>query len=118
MLVVVGVIEFGHGLNIRNQLSQAADYRARQILTNKGITDSALATSVRTAFSAAAVEPLTVTIGAETVNGVQFRTITLNYPFTPLISGIYNATINLSVARRTRWSSGLGRPPMTVRPGS
>lgn len=101
VLVVFGVIEFGRGLNIRNQLSQAADYGARQILTNKEITDSALATSVRAAFNAAAGGPLTVTVGAETVNGVQFRTITLSYPFTPLISGLYNGTMNLSVARRT-----------------
>lgn len=101
MLVVLGVIEFGRGLNMRNQLSQAADYGARQILTNKAITDSALETSVRSAFIAGSSGSLTVTIGTETVNGIQFRTITLGYPFTPLVSGLANGTINLSVARRT-----------------
>lgn len=101
MLVTWGVIEFGRGLNIRNQLSQAADYGARKILTDKLISDSALETTVRSAFSAAAGGGLTATIGAESVNGVQFRTITLSYPFTPLIPGLSSPQIYLRVARRT-----------------
>lgn len=101
VLVTLGVIEFGRGLNIRNQLSQAADYGARKILTDKQISDSALETTVRSAFSAADGGVLTVTIGAESVNGVQFRTITLSYPFTPLIPGLSSGQINLSLARRT-----------------
>ena len=101
VLVTLGVIEFGRGLNIRNQLSQAADYGARKILTDKQISDSGLETTVRSAFSASAVGLLTVTIGAESVNGVQFRTITLGYPFTPLIPGLSSGQINLSLTRRT-----------------
>lgn len=101
MLVAVGIIEFGRGLNVRNQLSQAADYGARQILTNKQVSDSTLETTVRSAFSAGAGDELTVTIGTEAVNGVQFRTITLSYTFIPLIPGLSSGTINLTLARRT-----------------
>lgn len=101
MLVSLGVIEFGRGLNVRNQLSQAADYGARQILTNSLVSDSALETTVRSAFNAGAGNALTVTIGAEAVNGAPYRTITLSYPFTPLIPGLSSGTINLTLARRT-----------------
>jgi hypothetical protein len=56
---------------------------------------------VRSAFTAGTPGMLTVTVGAETVNGVPFRTITLSYPFTPLIPQLSTGAINLSVARRT-----------------
>lgn len=101
MLVVLGTIEFGRGLNVRNQLSQAADYGARTILTNSQISDSALTTAVKSAFNAGAGTALTVVVNAETVDGVQFRTIALSYPFTPLIPGLASGTLNLNVARRT-----------------
>ena len=101
VLVSLGVIELGRGLNIRNQLSQAADYGARKILIDKQISDSALGNTVRSAFSAADGGGLTVTIGAESVNGVQFRTISLKYPFTPLIPGLFSGQIDLSLVRRT-----------------
>jgi Flp pilus assembly protein TadG len=101
MLVPLGAIELGRGLNIRNQLSQAADYGARKILTDSQISDSALETTVRSAFIASTGGALKVTIGVETVNALQFRSITLTYPFTPLIPGLTSGQITLSVARRT-----------------
>jgi Flp pilus assembly protein TadG len=51
VLVTLGVIEFGRGLNIRNQLSQAADFGARKILIDKLISDSALEAAVRSAHA-------------------------------------------------------------------
>ena len=39
--------------------------------------------------------------GAETVNGVQFRTITLGYPVTLLIPQLSSGVITLGVSRRT-----------------
>lgn len=99
VLVVLGVIEFGRGLNIRNQLSFVADFGARRILTDRQISDDALVSEMRAAFNAAAPDRLTITIGTETVNGVQFRTVTVSYPFTPLVPG--TEALNLSVVRRT-----------------
>lgn len=101
VLVTFGVIELGRGLNVRNQLSQAADYGARKILIDKQISDSALESEIRSAFAAAAPTLLKVTIGAETVDGIQFRTVTLSYPFTLLIPGVLSGAIDLRLARRT-----------------
>jgi Flp pilus assembly protein TadG len=116
LLVTLGVIEFGRALYVRNQLSQAADCGDRVSLTGGAaadhgcgarlvltlpVTDSEVQSAVRSAFTAGPANMLTVTIGAETVNGVHFRTIKLVYPFTPLIPQLSIGTINLSVDRRT-----------------
>jgi Flp pilus assembly protein TadG len=100
MLVTFGVIEFGRGLNIRNQLSLAADYGARKILIDTQISDGSIETEIRSAFAAPAPTLLQVTLGTETVDGLQFRTVTLSYPFTLLIPGVLNKAIDLRVARR------------------
>lgn len=97
----LGIVEFGRGLNIRNQLALAADKGARLILMNKSISDAALETSVRAALITGPGNLLTVTIGTETVGGASFRTITLVYPFVPSLAGIFDGTINLTVSRRT-----------------
>jgi len=101
VLVTFGVIELGRGLNVRNQLSQAADYGARKILIDKQISDGALESEIRSAFVVTAPTLLQVTIGTETVDGLQFRTVTLRYPFTLLIPGVLNRAIDLRLARRT-----------------
>jgi Flp pilus assembly protein TadG len=101
VLLTFGVIELGRGLNVRNQLSQAADFGARKILIDKQISDSALESDIRSAFTATAPTLLQVTIGTETVDGLQFRTVTLSYPITLLIPGISSGVIDLQLARRT-----------------
>lgn len=101
ILVTFGVIEFGRGLNVRNQLSLAADYGARTILIDKKISDSALVSEIRSAFAAAAPTLLQVTIGTETVDGLQFRTVTLSYPLTLLIPAFSTGLIDLRLIRRT-----------------
>jgi Flp pilus assembly protein TadG len=114
LLVTFGVIEFGRGLYVRNQLSQAADCGERLILTGAVgsgcgpprtltglVSDSELQSAVRSAFTAGTPGTLTVTVSTGPVNGLQFRTITLSYPFTPLIPQLASGVINLSVARRS-----------------
>ena len=102
MSAAFGVVEIGRALNVRNQLSQAADFGSRKVLTNKLIADSPLEAAVRSAFSAGSASALTVTLGSETVNGLQFRTIALSYAFTPLVKLSSNSTaLTLTVNRRT-----------------
>jgi Flp pilus assembly protein TadG len=100
MLVTFGVIEFGRGLNVRNQLSLAADYGARKILIDTQTSDGSIESEIRSAFAAPAPTLLQVTLGTETVDGLQFRTVTLSYPFTLLIPGVLSKAIDLRVARR------------------
>lgn len=72
-------------MNVRNRLSQAADFGSRKVLTNKLIADSPLEAALRSAFNAGSASTLTVTLGSETINGLQFHTIALSYAFTPLM---------------------------------
>jgi Flp pilus assembly protein TadG len=101
ILVCLGVIEFGRSLQVRNELSFAADFGARKILTDSTISDSDLENVVRSALIVADPDLMQVTIGTETVDGVQFRTIALAYPFTLLIPGLSSDSVTLALARRT-----------------
>jgi hypothetical protein len=100
ILVCLGVIELGRGLQLRNELSFAADFGARKILTDMTISNEALEEEVRAAFRRGEPERLEVSIGAETVDGVDFRTVALSYPFTLLLPGLAGDTIRLGLDRR------------------
>lgn len=100
ILVSLGVIEFGRGLQVRNELSFAADFGARKMLTNPTVSDSDIENEVRSALTVADPDLLQVTMGTEMVEGVQFRTIVLGYPFTLLIPGLSSDAITLALARR------------------
>ncbi|MDB5570844.1 MAG: TadE family protein [Hyphomicrobiales bacterium] len=101
ILTALGIFEFGRALNTRNQLSQAADYGARKLLTISGISNSAVETEIRSAFKAGPVANLTITFASESVNGAPFRVITMSYPFTLLIPGLVRNSLSLTVTRRT-----------------
>jgi TadE-like protein len=100
ILVSLGLIEFARGLHVRNEVSFAADFAARKILTNTGISNTALETEVRSHFEGPEPDLLQVTLGTETVEGVQFRTVALTYPFTLLIPDLISNSISLKVDRR------------------
>jgi Flp pilus assembly protein TadG len=100
ILVSVGVIEFGRGLLLRNELSFAADHGARKVLLDPTVEDSALQDAIRSALIQAQSELLVVTLGTETADGAQYRTIFLSYPLMLLIPGFSGETISLSLSRR------------------
>jgi Flp pilus assembly protein TadG len=99
IFVCLGVIEFGRGLHVRNEMSFAADFAARKILTDPLVSDSDLTKAVDDAFLGLKKELLEVSFGAETTNGVAFRTMLIQYPFSLLIPGLQDA-ITLTVSRR------------------
>jgi Flp pilus assembly protein TadG len=99
IIVCLGVIEFGRGLHVRNEMASAGDRAARMILTNPAVTDGALTVRVREAFISPKPELLAVTFGTETANGIAFRTMLIQYPFSLLIPGLSD-TITLTVSRR------------------
>ena len=96
----LGIIEFGRAMQVRNELSFAADFAARQVLTDDTVADSVVESKIREIFNAADPDLLEVTLGTETVDGVDFRTLSLTYPFTPFIPFVSGDTIGLGVERR------------------
>jgi Flp pilus assembly pilin Flp len=99
IFVCLGVIEFGRGLHVRNEMSFAADFAARRILTDPLVSNSDLTKAVDDAFLGPKKELLVVSFGNETVNGVAFRTMLIQYPFSLLIPGLQDA-MTLTVSRR------------------
>jgi Flp pilus assembly protein TadG len=95
----LGIVDFGRGLYVRNNLAFAADLGARRILVDPAIADTALHDVVRAGFQGAA-DLLQVESGSETISGIAFRTITVSFPLTLHVPGLTDSGITLKVARR------------------
>jgi Flp pilus assembly protein TadG len=98
--VMLGVVEFGRGLNVRNQLAQAADAGTRHLLVNSALPNADLEARLRAAFFAADPKDLSITLAEETVGDLKFRRIDMSYPFTPLVPNLLNSAITVSLSRR------------------
>jgi Flp pilus assembly protein TadG len=96
----LGVIEFGRGLYMKNEMSYAADRAARKILTNAAVTDDEVETVMRDAITFGVSANLQITFGTETVDGISFRSLLIRYPVTLLIPGLRNGSFMLTVDRR------------------
>ena len=100
MALMLGLIEVGRGLYLRNALAQAVDVGARNALVHADMTDTALEDQVRAAFTGTQPDLLQVTIGTETVDGIAFRTVALSYPLTLFVPGLAGNSISLGMTRR------------------
>ena len=98
--LLIAIVDFGRTLYVKNQLSFLADQAARSVLVNPSITDTALETALRDDFTSGDVQDLTVTITAETIAGVDFKVISIDYPITLFIPNLASSTLDLNVTRR------------------
>ena len=106
IVLFLGIIEFGRGLYLRNEMSYAMDLGARKILTNPTIADAQVETVIRNATSFGTSASLLITFGTKTVNGLPFRTILETYPVTLLIPGLTAASFTLKIDRIVPLGSG------------
>lgn len=106
LLVCIGTVEFGRAFFVRSDLAHAADVAARKVLIGQISADAALSeaaeqleNAVLEAFDG---DPflLQVSVGAETIDGVQYRTLSIRYPLTLFIPGLTDSPLALSVFRR------------------
>ena len=97
ILVCVGMIEFGRGLYIYNQIAYAADKGARVILINNTAADTDVEIAIRDAFGAGNSELIEITPG---VVGTEFRTIEIIYSFNLLIPSLGGDSISLRLNRQ------------------
>lgn len=98
--LVIGLIEFGRILYIKNQLSYAADIASRTIMINTAVTEAAIETAVRDEFIAGDPTGLTVVVVPEVLGGDTFRVVTITYPVTHVIPILGSELITLDVTRR------------------
>ena len=100
IVLVLGVIEFGRALQVRNELSYALDYGARHVLMDPTADATAVTAAIREKFAGPNADDLTVTLGTTTIDGIAYRTFDLSYPMTisvPFVDG----ALTLTVTRRT-----------------
>ncbi len=100
VVVSLGVIEFGRALQVRNELSFAADYGARQIMMDPTATETVVKNAIKDKFLGYNPADLTVTLGDETFDGIAYRTVQLQYPMQMFIPFV-NGSLTLQVERRT-----------------
>ena len=107
LLLILGVMEFGRVFYIRNDLSYAADVAARKVLIGQIARDAPdseaqtkLENAVRESFHSGDPSLLQVVTGKETVDGIDFRVLSIQYPFTFVLPGLSESPFNLQLSRR------------------
>jgi Flp pilus assembly protein TadG len=107
LLLTLGIVEFGRAFFVQNNISYAADTAARRVLIGQVPAASSdanaaadLDSAVREAFGSGDPELLEITVGKETVDGIEFRTLSIRYPFTFLVPGLRDSPIALGLSRR------------------
>lgn len=111
ILVSLGIIEFGRGFHVRNEMTYASDRAARMILTFPEYAgelldpdcEERLRNTVRDAFTGPSPEDLSVDFSLNEAK--TFRTVLIRYPFTLLIPGLGDA-FDLTVTRRVPTGDG------------
>lgn len=97
----IGIVEVGRALFLMNELAYAADRASRLIMLQFDITEADLTAAVRD-------EDLLPGLVAENVNVTSppqpqtatFRTVTLSYSLTPMVSGLTISPVTLTAARQ------------------
>lgn len=100
ILLLLGLMEFGRGLYIRNALDSAADRAQRVIMIDPSASTTALEQTIRSAFQAGPSESLTLSYAVETVAGVNYRRVSLEYAMQLLLPAPLGRTVNIASSRR------------------
>ncbi|WMT92871.1 pilus assembly protein [Pelagibacterium sp. H642] len=95
IVLLVGTIEFGRVLHLRNNLAYAADVGVRAMIIGK--PDEEVAALVNAAFSGAG--ELTPQFGNTAVGTAHFRTLTVTYSVSLLIPGLSPDGFTLEIER-------------------
>jgi len=99
--VCLGVISIGYAFQVRNEMAHAVDAGIREVLMDPDITDTALREAIRATFSESDPDNLTITLTNTTIDGVDYRSIALSYPFTRIVIPGMPDNMTLALSRRT-----------------
>lgn len=97
--LILGVIEFGRALFIRNELAFAADIATRKVLLAPPKTSDDLARLEATIREAITFSPDQLKVELQLPSSDGIMPITLRQPLTLLVPGLYENGITLSVDR-------------------
>lgn len=97
--VTIGIIEVGRALFMLNELSHAADRAAREVLLNFGVDEAVLETAVDARLTGL-VSANVVLVSPKPAASASFRSLTVSYPFAPILSGFTIDAVTLSTSRQ------------------
>lgn len=100
ILALVGCIELGRAFWIRAALQYAAEETARLAMVDPDADDAALTAHAQSRLFGVAAEDATFSVARETIGGVEYVSVTGEYPFTFLSGLIPSAGAALSGAAR------------------
>ncbi len=100
ILLLLGLVEFGRGLYIRNALDSAADRAQRVIMIDPSASVTTLEQTIRSTFRAGQSEHLTLNYALETVAGVNYRRVSLNYAMQLLLPAPLGRVMTIGSSRR------------------
>lgn len=100
LIFVMGIIDFGRLFWIKNTIQYAVEETARYAMVHPTVTTSALVTYAENRISGT-LNGATFAATATTSGGVDYRTITAQYPFTYMIPIIPMGDITLSARSST-----------------
>ncbi|MEM7210838.1 MAG: TadE family protein [Pseudomonadota bacterium] len=100
MTLLIGGIDMGRTFYVKNQLSFLADRAARAVLVDPDVTDAALQATLAAEFTAGDSSLLAVNVSAQTVSGIDFRVIQIDYPMALFVPFLNYSSLALNVNRR------------------
>lgn len=100
VILMLGLIEFGRALHIRNGLDNAADRAQRQIIIDAAATSTSLTASARATFLAGDANKLLVVLSEGTSGSTTYRTVDLSYTMTLLVPIPMSGDVVLTTSRK------------------
>ncbi len=104
VILMLGLIEFGRALHIRNGLDNAADRAQRQIIIDAAATSTSLTASARATFLAGDANKLLVVLSEGTSGSTTYRTVDLSYTMTLLVPIPMSGDVVLTTSRKVALS--------------
>ena len=99
LLFVLGIIDFGRLFWVKNMMQYATEQTARYAMVTPAASLSALETYAD-GVAGGMVDGITFTAATETIDSIDYRTITASYTFTFMMP-LIGSTLNLSAKART-----------------
>ena len=100
VMLLIGIIDLGRVLYVKNQISFLADRAARRVLIQPNVTGADLSAALRAQFSAGNPDALTITVTDETAGSNEYKVVTVDFPITLFIPFLDSNSLSLSVTRR------------------
>lgn len=99
-MLIVGGIDVGRALYVKNQLSFLADEAARDVMFEPYVSEAEIISRLSSDFSAGDPTQLGLSVSYQVFANVDFRVIEIAYPMDTFIPYLTSSTLTLTVSRR------------------